>query len=346
VNGASPLQFADPAWIHAVWAAPAALVLAWWSIRGATRAMRRFADDALLGRLIRSVSPTRRWVKAALVAGALALLSVAIARPQTDPVPIEVEQHGRDIVFLVDVSRSMLATDLAPNRLDRAKLWVKDLVATREGDRIGLVAFAGAAVVKCPLTLDRTFFSLALDELSPRSAPVGGTSIGDAIRKTVREVFELDDTEPADGPVTRDIILITDGEDQESFPVEAAAAAGRAGVRIIAVGVGDSGAGSLVPDPDTGGPLYYNGKPVRSRLDADTLSEVAGATPGGAMLNVGTGSINLDDVYRDLTSNAALNTTGKTTTMTYTERFYVPLATALGLLLVESVIGQRRRRTG
>lgn len=343
MTGAAPIRFDDPAWIHAAWIAPAALLLAWWSFRAGARALRRFADAPILAGLIRSVSPTRRWAKACCVAGALGALPIALARPQTDPRPIEVEQRGRDIVFVVDVSRSMLAQDLAPNRLDRAKLWVEDLVESREGDRVGLVAFAGAAVVKCPLTLDRTFFGLALDELSPRSAPVGGTAIGDAVRKTVREVFELDDTEPHDGPVTRDIILITDGEDQESFPVEAAAAAGRAGVRIIAVGLGDPGAGSLVPDPDTNGPLYYNGKPVRSRLDADTLSQVAGASAGGAMLNVGTGSIRLDEVYRDLTSDQAEGVTGATTTMEYTERFYVPLAVSLALLLADGLIAPRRR---
>lgn len=343
MNPGAPFHLAHPELLHTLWAAPAALFLLAWSIRASTRLMRRFADEPMLAALTRSVRRPARWLKAALFAAALACLSLSLTRPQTDPRPVEVEQRGRDIVFVVDVSRSMLATDLAPNRLDRSKLWIRDLADSLQGDRIALVAFAGAAVVRCPLTLDRAFFDMALDELSPSSAHVGGTFIGDAIRKTVDQVFEADSDDPQGGPITRDIILITDGEDQDSFPVDAAAAAARAGIRIIALGVGDTN-GSFVPHPATGEPILYDGQPVRSRLDTRTLAELAAASAGGVMLNVGTGTINLDDVYRDLTDPDAFRRTGSAQQWEYTERFYIPLALAFALLTLEALVSERRRR--
>ncbi len=343
MSAALPIVLGDPAWAHAVWAAPVALALGAWSIRSARRAMRRFADHAMLDVIARSVGVRRRWIRVILCAASFGLLAVALARPQSDPVPVEIERRGRDIVFVVDVSRSMLARDLVPNRLERSKLWIADLAAAQPGDRVGLVAFAGAAVVSCPLTHDRTFFQLALDEVSPASAPLGGTYIGDAIRKTMTDVFEIDETTAAE-PVTRDIILITDGGDQESFPIEAAAAAGRAGVRIIALGVGGEGAGALIPDPTTGEPIVHAGTQVRSSLDAAALAEIAGASAGGVMLNVGTGTIRLDEVYRDLTADDQTRNFGSVERVRYSERYWIPLLASAVLLVLESLMSDRRRR--
>ncbi|GJM18042.1 MAG: hypothetical protein DHS20C14_02550 [Phycisphaeraceae bacterium] len=342
MTGGLPFALGDPEWVHAVWAAPVLLLVFAWSIRASRRALERFADRGMLDAIAGSFSVRKRWIRGGLVSFAVGLLAIAIARPLTDPVPVEVEQHGRDIVFVVDVSRSMLARDLAPNRLERSKLWISDLVEDRPGDRVGLVAFAGASVVACPLTHDRTFFDLALDELTPRSAPIGGTFIGDAIRKTISDVFEIDPDDTDAARITRDIILITDGEDQDSFPIEAASAAGRVGVRVIAIGVGDSGAGSFVPDPETGQPITHDGRPVRSSMDASGLAEIAGASAGGVMLNVGTGTIRLDEVYRDLTANEPTRALGSVDTVRYTERFWIPLLGALALLVVEALVSDRR----
>lgn len=335
-SGAS-VEIGDGAWLHALWLAPAAFALFALSIAERRRALRRFASVELLGRLADSVSWTRRWAKAALFAGALAALAVALARPLSSPEEVEIEQRGREIVFVVDVSRSMLAQDLAPSRLERAKLWIRDLTETLGGDRIGLVAFAGAARLQCPLTFDRDFFKMTLEELDPGAAPRGGTYIGDAIRKTLADVFGPEPAGAGGRTVGRDIILITDGEDQDSFPVEAARLAGEAGVRIIAIGLGSSGDGAIVPG------VEFDGQPVRSRLNAEALAEVAGATPGGAFLNVGTGRIDLSRVYRDLVASAEQGVTGTATAYRYQERFWVFLAAALGLLVVESFVGERRR---
>ena len=170
-----------------------------------------------------------------------------------------------------------------------------------KGDRVALVAFAGSSVVKCPLTLDYGFMRMAVDDLSPTSVARGGTLIGDALRRVVGDVFDED----AEG--FRDIILITDGEDHESFPVEAAMAAGDAGARIIAIGLGDEKVGRRVPVEDDYGRrryLTYDGEEVVTRLDAETLRRVAAATTGGVYFNVATGNINLDEVYTGLILDA------------------------------------------
>ncbi|MFG0305772.1 MAG: VWA domain-containing protein [Phycisphaerales bacterium JB040] len=343
-----PLTIQDPRWLAALAGVLAMGIVAAWAARAARRGLRQFAHDDRLRTLLVHHAPGRVHAKHALALGALSLVVLALADPQSDPVEREIARQGRDIVFVVDVSRSMLASDLAPNRLDRSKLWIKDLVNNLEGDRVALVAFAGAAVVKCPLTLDRTFFNLTLDELDPGSAPIGGTYIGDAIRKAMSEVFLIrspDEAGPPDAaePV-RDIVLITDGDDQDSFPVEAAAVAGAAGVRIITIGVGSTGEGAPVPDPDSDGYMQYLGQTVRTAMNPETLADIATATPGGVFLNVGTGEIDLAQVDRDLNAIDARRQTGTAVTVEYQPRYYVPLAAALLLLVLEPLVPARRTR--
>jgi Ca-activated chloride channel homolog len=323
------MHFGNHAWLNLLWAAPLLAALLAWSFWRQRRAVRRFAGTALGPILASSVSWGRRAVKAAILVAASVLVAFALARPQWDPQEETFQRTGRDVVFLVDVSRSMLAPDLAPSRLERAKLWIKDLVATLGNDRVGLVAFAGTAVVKCPLTVDTSFFRLALDAIGPDSVSRGGTFIGDAIRKTLDEVVGEDDA-------ACDIILFTDGEDQESFPVEAAALAGKRGVRIIAIGLGSS-AGEVVPG------VTFEDRQVVSRLDAAGLAKVAAASAGGVYLNVGTGTIDLERVYADLAAPARKKQLEATKTVRYREGFQVFLGAALMLLFMEGFIGDRRK---
>ena len=345
------LNLAEPLWLVGLLGVGLLVPLSFWLAFVARRRLHAFADDARLIDLLRAASPTRRWFKLSLVLLTLALLVVTLAQPESDPVETEAETRGRDIVFVVDVSRSMLASDLTPNRLDRSKFWIKDLVDNLEGDRVGLVAFAGAAVVKCPLTLDRKFFNLALDELSPSSAPVGGTYIGDAIRKAMNSVFlmndglaDASDDAPGAAEPVRDIVLITDGDDQDCFPVEAALVAGRSGIRVIAIGVGSEGRGAPVPDRNSDGVLHYLGQPVRSSLNADALAEIATASAGGLFLNVGTGEIDLAQIDRDLKAIDARTVTGTSSTVEYRPRFYIPLTAAFLLIAFEPLVSDRTRR--
>lgn len=233
----------------------------------------------------------------------LVLSVMALSGPAWEKKRQPVEAEGRDVVFLVDVSQSMLARDLNPNRLIQAQTAIKDTVDLLEGDRAALVAFAGSAVVMSPLTTDYRFLRSAVDELSVNSVDRGGTLLGDALRKTMQFIFP--DSEASDG--YRDIILITDGEDQGSFPVQAAEEAGRKGVRLICIGLGDENTGTRVPVTDPSGTerfLMYRGKEVWSRLDSETLRRMAAATPGGKYVNISRGSFDLASIYRDLIGGA------------------------------------------
>ncbi|MCK4235675.1 MAG: VWA domain-containing protein, partial [Candidatus Krumholzibacteria bacterium] len=283
----------------------------------------------------------RRW-KAVLMVLGFGVIVFALARPAWNPRPQTVQRRGRDIVFVLDVSRSMLAEDLKPNRLERAKLAMKDMIARLEGDRVALVVFAGTAVLKCPLTLDYGFFGLMLDDVDIESISRGGTMIGDAIRKALDEAF--DDQEKK----YKDIILITDGEDHDSFPVEAAEEAGRRGVRIIAVGLGDENQGRRIPVTDERGNRTfqtYKGREVWSRLDASTLRKMVNETQGGRYLNVATGTIDLGDVYTKLIAGEEKREIESKTIKLYEEKYQIFLSIAIFLLMVEMVIGERRRRS-
>ncbi len=217
---------------------PAAAALMILAERRARASLERLS--ALHDRLA-PVDQHRRRLSSLLLLLAAALMSVALARPGWKPAPITVRQEGRDVVFVLDVSLSMLAEDLAPNRLERAKLAIMDALPALEGDRLALVAFAGSASVVCPLTRDTSFFAWAVEGLTPASTDEEGTMIGDAIRKVATAVFDPRERR------TKDLVLISDGEDQGSFPAEAAAAAGQQGVRIVAVALGAAGAGSRIP---------------------------------------------------------------------------------------------------
>lgn len=321
-------RLAEPLWMHLAWAALLLPVVMVWVARRRDAVLRRFATDERLDGL---VGPARFWPVAArgTVAGVACLgLAIVLARPQSDPVEVETRQTGRNVIFLLDVSRSMLATDVAPSRLGRAKLWIGDLVSELRGDRFGLVAFAGTSTVVSPLTADRGFFRMALEELSPDSVARGGTNIGDAIRKTTELL--LPETRPGSARVLHDLVLITDGEDQESLPVEAARAAAQRGVRIIALGIG-SPDGVTIESADGSGS-------VRTRLESGTLAEIARVTPGGIYLEVGTGTVDLARLYRDLIASADQDELETATTLRYTERFGWFLWPVLVLLLAERVL--------
>lgn len=287
-----------------------------------------------------------RFFAAILLLLGLAAAVVALARPAYDPKPRKVERSGRDVVFVIDVSRSMLAQDLRPSRLDRAKLMVRDVLDVVEGDRVGIIAFAGSAVVKCPLTTDYAFARLALDELSPDTVARGGTAIGEAVNAARELLVGADKADAAPG--FRDVFLFTDGEDHESNPVDAAKSAAEKGIRIVAVGLGSELVGAPVPgatDAQTarspqGQYLEYGGKRVESRLDPTVLKRIAeAAAPGSTFLNVGTGSVELDRMYKKLVRTAEKKSLDSDEAVQYTEAFQLALAAAIALLAFEQLLG-------
>lgn len=349
----SEFQFGSAEMLHGLWLVPSLAALAVMAARRRRRALHAFVEAGLLPRLGGAVppDPARRVLKCALVLLAVACLVVALARPAWDSVQEEVSRRGRDVAFVLDVSRSMLAEDLPPSRLERAKLAIRDVVDRLEGDRVALAVFSGSTVVKCPLTLDYTFFRMALEDVSVLSVTRGGTLIGDAIRTVLDDVFD------AKRSNFRDIVLITDGEDHESFPVEAAAAAGELGVRLIAIGLGDERVGQRIPVGLDRAPaptaadgsrafLQYQGREVWSKLDAEALRRMADATPGGLYLNVATGSVDLGEVYRRLIASAESTELGTDTVDRRAERFQLFLALCLLCLSLETGLSERVRKAG
>lgn len=334
------MQLQVPEWLIGLWALPLVAALVGWALSRGRSALRRFVESGLLGRMAPGASVARRGLKFGLLVLALGAVLVALARPMWGQTDEEVRRSGRDVCFIIDVSRSMLAEDLAPTRLGRAKLWVNDVIDTLRGDRVAVVGFAGTASVKCPLTFDYGFARMALDELGPESVSRGGTMIGDAVRRALDEVFGDDEAR------FKDLILITDGEDHESFPVEAARLAGERGVRIIAIGIGDETRGTPIPITDDSGRrrnLTHEGQVVLSRLDGKTLREMAAASNMGVYYPVQTGNIELDKVYEELVRSAEQREMEGTAGVRMREQFQWFIGAALLVLLLDGLIRETRR---
>ncbi len=313
-------------------------LLAAWLLAGRARrrAAQRFRSTPAATDSARNLRP----LLAALTLLGFSAVVVAVARPGWEAQDTTVERRGRDVVFVVDVSRSMLAEDLAPNRLERAKLAILDTLERLEGDRVALVAFAGSAVVKSPLTFDYGFFRLAVQQLSVSSVARGGSLIGDALRTVRDQVFDDRTTE------FKDLLLITDGGDHDSLPVAAAEELGQRGVRVLAVGLGDDGVGQPIPlpaaAPDAASAFVeHEGEMVLSRLDADLLRAIAGATPGGRYVHVATGNVDLGRLYVELIAAAAGRLLEIESVELVRERFQVFLVVALLLLAAALVLPER-----
>ncbi|MCH2127273.1 MAG: VWA domain-containing protein, partial [Pirellulaceae bacterium] len=244
-------------------------------------------------RLVHRVSPFRRWTRIAFLGITGICLVLAMMRPQWGLEFQQTPRVGAQIMVCLDVSKSMFAEDTAPNRLERAKAELADLLSFLEGDQIGLTAFAGRATVLCPLTPDFGFFKLILDSAGPHSVGRGGTRLEEPIRKAL-------DGFQSEADVSRAILLITDGEDHDSHPLDAAKAAAERGIKILAIGFGDE-AGSEIEytDPHTGAKNFVldnEGKRVITHLDGETLREMALATEG-AYIPAGTGALDLRSIY-------------------------------------------------
>lgn len=326
--------------LHLLWLIPLMVVFFVYAWRSRVHALKIFIDADLLDRINISASEVRRKVKMLFLLLVLLFIILALIRPAWNVKPQTIHRRGRDLVFVLDVSKSMLADDLSPSRLERAKLAILDCIERLEGDRIGLVVFAGNSIVKCPLTLDYGFFRMMLNDVSVDSVSRGGTMIGDAIRRSLDEAF--DDQEKQH----KDLILITDGEDQGSFPVDAAQNAADAGVRIIAIGLGDEHNGRRIPIVDNYGRrmfMKYNGEEVWTKLDAETLRKMVNVTPGGKYLNVATGTIDLGDVYFKLIASADKKDLESLTIDQYEEKFQIFLAAALVLYVGLLLIGDGKR---
>ncbi len=353
------MKLLEPQWLLALATLPV-LASVWIAAHAKQRRDVRKFFGAMATRvgLSERVGAARVLAAVALLLG-LALVAAALARPVYDPKPQKVTRTGRDVVFVIDVSRSMLAEDIKPNRLERAKLAVRDVLEVVQGDRVAIIAFAGSALTVCPLTTDYAFARLALDELSPDSVARGGTAIADALRSAT-QLLTNDEGSSGAAPSDRfrDLFLFTDGEDHESDPVKAAAAAKELGVRVIAIGLGSETVGAIVPkasieepdpmrrpSPQSQGYMEYRGERVQSRLDPDSLRKIAAAAADGSLFfNVGTGNIELDRVYVQLMKSSERRSLDTSEAVKYTEGFQIALTAALLMLFTESTLTLARRR--
>jgi Ca-activated chloride channel homolog len=285
------MEWQHPEWLYLILPLVATwLVLSLHSRGRRRRAAGAFVAQAMWSRILPADSRTRFWIKLLLRETALVTGLIALAGPRFGTQYEEVIPRGGDLYVLIDVSRSMLAEDVPPSRLGRAKTDVAALVNRLDGERVGLIAFAGQAVVKCPLTVDYDSFRRSLDELDPNSAPRGGTAIGDAIRKGL-EVFQ------ARADRDQAILLITDGDDQQSYPLEAAAVATERHVTIFTVGLGDADHGARIPQgAESKTYVEYQGQQVWSKLDGSLLKEIALKT-AGVYVPVGTRGYDLAELY-------------------------------------------------
>jgi Ca-activated chloride channel family protein len=312
-----------------------------WCFWRKSRALKALASVEMLKKINISVSLKKQLFKALLLLSAFVIIVIALTQPRWNPQAQKIKRQGRDVCILLDTSRSMLAEDIKPSRLERSKLAIKDLMEVLQGDRMAIVTFAGNASVKCPLTQDYAFVRMVLDDISTESTTRGGTMIGDAIRKAAEDVFDRQSRE------YKDIILITDGEDHDSFPVQAAEKAAKEGIRIIAIGLGDENTGCRIPITGPSGEktfLKYNGQEVWSKLDADTLRKVVYATNGGKYLSVEPGTtLDLGQIYEGLIASAQKRELESTTMTRYDERFQVFLALGLGLIVWEYLTSEKKR---
>jgi Ca-activated chloride channel family protein len=286
------------------------------------------------------MSRARRTVKALMIMAAAFLALIALARPQWGFEWEEIKRSGLDMLIAVDVSKSMLARDVKPNRLERSKFAVKDLVKKLNGDRIGLIAFAGTAFLQCPLTIDYNGFLLALDDLSTSTIPRGGTSISSAIREACSILSGAEKKYKA-------LVIITDGEDLEGDPVKAAQEALRLGVKVYCVGVGTTD-GDLIPIIDETGQRSYimdsAGTAVKSRLNEKQLKEIA-LISGGAYVRATQGEFGLTLLYDRIISKLEKREIDSKMRKHYEERYQVFLAIAIIILFIEPIISERKRVT-
>ncbi len=309
-----------------------------WAWRQRQRAIRQFISSRLLAQLTRGVSPRRQIFRMTLIGVAMVSAIASLSRPQWGTRWEEAKQRGLDIIVAIDTSRSMLAADVPPNRIERAKLETLSLLDKARSDRFGLVAFAGSAFLQCPLTLDDEAFRQSLRALDVNIIPQGGTALGPAITAALEAFREA-------GENMKVLILITDGEDHEAGAVDIAKAAADEGVRIFTIGVG-SAAGELIRVRDEAGNETFltdeNGNAVKSRLNENLLREIA--TVGKGFFLPLRGPDTVGTLYdRGLEPLPRADFQARMIRQRK-ERFYWPLGFAILLLIVEMLIPERPKQ--
>ncbi len=332
-------RFAHPEYLNALYVIPVLFLLFWYLNRNKKKLLEKFADKKLHKVLLPSYSNAKTWFRFSLVMFTLVLLIFAVANPQVGTKIQNVKQEGIDVYILLDVSKSMAAEDIKPNRLDKAKYQISDLIQRLRGDRIGLIIFAGNAYVQFPLTSDYSAANLFLSAVDENSVPQQGTAIASAINLATESFDYKTNTQKV-------MILITDGEDHEGDIEKAVSGAVAKNIKIYTIGLGST---TGVPIPifnQQGQQVGYkqdkNGNVVLTKLDDATLKLIA--SKGNGQYFRGTNyDDNLNEIYKDLSSLQKTEFGVKKVT-DYEDRFYYLLIPAILILVLEFFLSDRKSK--
>jgi len=329
---------------YALVALPILVLFFLWARNARVRSRESFARPSKFAILAQTYSRTGRVWKLILLLLATAFIIIAAARPQWGTHAVMMKRQGLDIMIVLDTSNSMEAEDLKPNRLEKAKQEIRGIVERLSGDRIGLVLFAGQSFIHCPLTLDYSAFNIFMDVVGTDIIPTQGTAIGDAI-ETALAGYEKEDRK------YKVMILLTDGEDHDTKPIEAAEKASEMGVKIYTIGLG-SVRGEPIPIKNKRGDVLgykkdENGEVVMTSLDESTLRQIAEITDG-SYYRATAGELELDRIYEEILGLERRELEGKLMTQ-YEDRFQYPLAAGVFLLILDFLVtdrklGARRRK--
>lgn len=302
------------------------------------RLLALFAKARISHLIGKKQSPFRVFLKSFLVLLSLFFIIFALARPRWGFDWKETPRGGADIMVVLDLSRSMLATDISPNRLERAKREITDLIEMLEGDRIGIVPFAGVSYVSCPLTSDYRLASLFLNQLSLESMPVQGTDIYGAVKKAAES---LEKASKADNE-GKAIILMTDGEDSEDSLKELINFLKPKGIKVFSIGIGKL-EGAPIPEEGGGFKKDSTGRVILSKLDEGYLKELSLAT-GGSYIRSTSGDMDLDFIYKNgIRENIESGSTDLQKQKIWHERFQWFIFLALVFFLFEFFIGAYKK---
>ena len=301
--------------------------------RGRLRRLRRFGDEDLVRALMPSWSAAKGWWRTVLFCLGFICFTVGLARPLLGAKLVERETKGAEIMICLDVSNSMLAQDYSPDRLSRAKLAISRIVDKLQGDRIGLIIFAGSSFVQLPITTDYVSAKMFLNSIDTQSVPVQGTAIGDALT-TAAKSFSTQSEK------SRAIIVITDGENHEDDPVDAARQIAETGIRIYTIGVGSLRGQPIPKDGDL--MKDKDGNIVVTRLDEETLKRMA-SVGNGAYVHAGNDEFGLNPILDEIRKleDERFNSV---VFEEYDEQYMYFFAAALLFFVLEMLIGERRAK--
>jgi Ca-activated chloride channel homolog len=332
------MSFGAPEWFWGLLALPVLVLLFRRAERRARLRLREFVSERLLPQLAQTVDRRRRKLRFALVLLGFALALTALAKPRWGYIYEDVKRKGLDLIFAADTSRSMLSNDVLPSRLQRVKLAAQDLLNELQGDRVGLIAFAGRAFLQAPLTIDYNAAVEAVNDLDTTTIPEGGTNISAAIDLAVQ-------TYGKSAIGNRALIIFTDGEELSGDAIKTAKGAADAGVRIFTVGVGTP-EGSLIPLSGEGGGTAFvkdsNGQVVKSKLDEKRLKEIADTT-GGFYIHLEDGPRTMKQLYNEGLARMQAGEIDDRMSRRPIERYQWPLGAAFLVFCASFLVRERKR---